>query len=143
MNGEVIGHAGELHPRVIKAFGLPARSAAVELDQDALVSAGGAAGVIAPVSGHPVAKEDVALVVDETVPVADLQAALVVGGGELLESVRLFDIYRGVPVPEGKKSVAFALRFRASDRTLTDAEVAAVREAAVTKASLLGAELRA
>ncbi len=143
VKGEVIGYAGELHPRVIKAFGLPARSAAVELDQDALGAAGGAAGVIVPVSGHPVAKEDVALVVDEAVPVADLQAALAAGGGALLESVRLFDIYRGVPIPEGKKSAAFALRFRASDRTLTDAEVAAAREAAVAKASSLGAELRA
>ncbi|MFT3875185.1 MAG: phenylalanine--tRNA ligase subunit beta [Propioniciclava sp.] len=142
VDGAVIGHAGELHPRVIKAFGLPARSAAVELDQDALIAAGGAAGVIVPVSGHPVAKEDVALVVDESVPAADLQAALAVGGGDLLESVRLFDIYRGAPVPEGKKSVAFALRFRASDRTLTDAEIAAAREAAVAKASALGAELR-
>lgn len=89
-------------------------------------------------------KEDVALVVEAGVPAADLQAALAAGAGELLESVRLFDVYTGQPVPEGKKSVAFALRFRAADRTLTDAEVASARDAAVARAaSDWGAELRA
>ena len=89
-------------------------------------------------------KEDIALIVDESVPVADLQDAVVEGGGELLESVRLFDIYRGTQVPEGKKSVAFALRLRASDRTLTDADAATARDASVAVAAeRFGAELRA
>jgi phenylalanyl-tRNA synthetase beta chain len=140
----VVGYAGELHPSVVKAFELPARTAAVELDLDLLVSLFGGAGVLDPVSAQPVAKEDIALIVDESVPVAELQAAVESGGGELLESVRLFDIYRGAQVPEGKKSVAFALRLRASDRTLTDADAAAVREASVAAAvERFGAELRA
>ena len=123
---------------------MPARTAAVELDLDLLVSLFGGAGVLDPVSAQPVAKEDIALIVDESVPVAELQAAVESGGGELLESVRLFDIYRGAQVPEGKKSVAFALRLRASDRTLTDADAAAVREASVAAAvERFGAELRA
>ncbi|WP_300084274.1 phenylalanine--tRNA ligase subunit beta [Propioniciclava sp.] len=144
VGGVVVGHAGELHPSVVKAFGLPARTAALELDLDLLLSRAGEAGEVASLSTHPVVKEDVALVVEAGVPAADLQAALAAGAGELLESVRLFDVYTGQPVPEGKKSVAFALRFRAADRTLTDAEVASARDAAVARAaSDWGAELRA
>ena len=140
----VVGYAGELHPSVIKAFDLPARAAAVELDLDLLVSLFDGAGVLDPVSGHPVAKEDIALVVDEAVTTAELREAIVAGAGELLESVRLFDIYRGHPVPDGHKSMAFALRFRAPDRTLTEPEVAAARDAAVAEAAeRSGAQLRA
>ena len=81
------------------------------------------------------AKEDVALVVDEQVPAGDVEAALREGAGELLESVRLFDVYTGAQVGEGKKSLAFALRFRAPDRTLTEAETGAARDAAVARAA--------
>ena len=80
---------------------------------------------------YPVAKEDVALVVDASVPAADVEAALREGAGELLESIRLFDVYTGAQVGEGKKSLAFALRFRAPDRTLTEHETGAARDAAV------------
>ncbi|MFP5417132.1 MAG: phenylalanine--tRNA ligase subunit beta, partial [Actinomycetes bacterium] len=144
VDGSVVGYAGELHPGVVQACGLPARTAALELDLDALVDLLPGPGSIASVSGHPVAKEDIALVVDESVPAADLQDAVVAGAGALLESVRLFDVYRGAPVPEGSKSLAFALRFRAPDRTLTAPEVTAARDAAVAEASRrYGARLRA
>ena len=140
----VVGYAGELHPSVVKGFGLPARTAAVELDLDLLVSLFPGAGDVAAVSSFPVAKEDIALVVDASVPVGDLGEAVRAGAGELLESLQLFDIYTGNPIPEGKKSVAFALRFRAADRTLKDADVAAARDAAVRAAAdAFGAELRA
>ncbi len=102
VQGVVVGYAGELHPQSIKAYALPARAAALELDLDALMGLLGGPGSIAAVSSHPVAKEDVALVVDESVPVADRRGAVVVGAGALLESVRLFDIYRGAPVPAGR-----------------------------------------
>ncbi|MCB0911333.1 MAG: phenylalanine--tRNA ligase subunit beta [Propionibacteriaceae bacterium] len=130
----VIGHAGELHPDVVHAFGLPERTAAVELDLDTLVRLAPPIGSIAPVSGHPVAKEDVALVVPDGVGVGAVQRALVDGAGELLESISLFDVYTGGQVPAGHRSLAFALRFRAPDRTLTDAETAAARAAAVAVA---------
>ncbi|MFC5731350.1 MULTISPECIES: phenylalanine--tRNA ligase subunit beta [Nocardioides] len=130
-----IGHAGELHPNVCKAFGLPARSAAAEIDLDALM----AAAVDVPpgpvFSTMPVAKEDVALVVDAGVPVTAVEAALREGAGDLLESVRLFDVYTGEQIGSGKKSLAFALRFRALDRTLTEAEAGAARDAAVAVAA--------
>ncbi|MDX6295312.1 MAG: phenylalanyl-tRNA synthetase beta chain [Kribbellaceae bacterium] len=131
VGGAVIGHAGELHPKVCQAFGLPARSGAVEVDLDALIAAGPASVAARPFSSYPVAKEDVALIVPAEVAAADVEAALVEGAGELLESVRLFDLYTGEQIGEGRKSLAFALRFRAPDRTLTETEVAAARQAAV------------
>lgn len=144
LNGQVIGHAGEVHPDVVRAFGLPVRTAAVELDLDALLRLSPDGGVIVPVSGHPVAKEDVALVVADAVSVADVQQALADGAGELLESISLFDVFTGGHVPPGHRSLAFALRFRAADRTLTDVETAAGREAAVAVAGeRCGAVLRA
>jgi phenylalanyl-tRNA synthetase beta chain len=142
--GEVVGHAGELHPDVVRAFGLPERTAAVELDLDALVHLSPGTGSILPVSGHPVVKEDVALVVPDEVGAAEVREALVEGAGQLLESIALFDVYTGGQVPPGHRSLAFALRFRASDRTLTEAEAATARDAAVALATQrCGAVLRA
>ncbi|TRY19059.1 phenylalanine--tRNA ligase subunit beta [Tessaracoccus rhinocerotis] len=129
-----IGFAGELHPEVVRAYGLPARTCAVEFNLGDLLAAAPAGGTIAAISGFPVAKEDVALVVDEAVAAADVRAALVEGAGELLESVVLFDVYRGDQIPDGKKSLAFAMRFRA-ERTLKDAEAAQARNAAVAVAA--------
>jgi phenylalanyl-tRNA synthetase beta chain len=138
----LVGHAGELHPRTVQAFGLPERTAAVEVDLDRIERA--RTPVTAPeVSTYPVATQDVALVVDSSVPVGQVSSALAEGAGELLESVRLFDVYTGDQVGEGRKSVAFALRFRAADRTLTAEEAGAVRDAAVALAAeRTGAVLR-
>ena len=144
LGGEVVGRAGELHPDVVHAFGLPERTAAVELDLDAVLRLAPDRGVIVPVSGHPVAKDDVALVVADAVSVADVHQALADGAGELLESIRLFDVFTGGQVPQGHRSLAFALRFRAADRTLTDVETAAARASAVAVAGArCGAVLRA
>lgn len=142
VGGTVVGHAGELHPTVCEAYGLPARTCAAELDLDLLITLAPEGGQVAAISPHPVAKEDVALVVDADVPSAEVEAALVRGAGELLESVRLFDVYVGEQIPAGKKSLAYALRFRAPDRTLKDKEAIAARDAAVAAAAELGAELR-
>jgi phenylalanyl-tRNA synthetase beta chain len=142
-DGVVVGHAGELHPQVVAAFGLPERTSAMELDLD-LVAPEVEVRTPAPrFSTFPVAKEDLALVVAAAVPAADVAAALVRGGGALVESVRLFDVYSGEQVGEGRRSLAFALRLRAPDRTLTPEEVAAVRAAAVAEAGRdTGAVLR-
>jgi phenylalanyl-tRNA synthetase beta chain len=94
-------------------------------------------------STYPPATQDVALVVDADVPAAEVEAALRAGAGDLLESVRLFDVYRGEQVGQGKASLAWALRFRAPDRTLTVEEATAAREAAVAEAARrTGAVLR-
>jgi phenylalanyl-tRNA synthetase beta chain len=129
-----IGHAGELHPRVCKAFGVPARTAVAEIDLDVLLQHAVRIPPAPELSTYPVAKEDVALVVEASVPAAVVAATLREGAGPLCESVRLFDLYTGAQVGEGRKSLAFALRFRAPDRTLTEAESAAAREAAVALA---------
>jgi phenylalanyl-tRNA synthetase beta chain len=132
-----------VHPRVCTAYGLPPRTAYAELDLDALIAAAPALTEPARFSTMPVAKEDVALIVDESVPASVVEAALRRGAGELLESIRLFDLYTGDPIPAGRKSLAFALRFRAPDRTLTEAETAAARDAAVAAArDATGAEPR-
>ncbi len=135
LGDNVVGHAGELHPTVCRAWGLPPRTAAAEVDLDALLAA--VPGVVAgpEFSTMPVAKEDVALLVDAAVAAADVEAALRAGAGDLLESVRLFDVYTGPQVGEGKRSLAFALRFRAPDRTLTEEETGAARDAAVASAA--------
>ncbi|MER5885818.1 phenylalanine--tRNA ligase subunit beta [Streptomyces sp. NPDC001941] len=137
------GYAGELHPRVVKALGLPARTCAMELDLDVLERS--VEGVLqAPrISTFPVATQDVALVVDQDVPSAAVEYFLAGGAGELLESIRLFDVYTGDQVGAGKKSLAYALRFRAPDRTLTVEEATAARDAAVALAAeRVGAVLR-
>ncbi|QBX56994.1 phenylalanine--tRNA ligase subunit beta [Nocardioides seonyuensis] len=135
VDGEVIGHAGELHPKVCQAFGLPKRAVGAEVDLDVLIERAVHLREAPTFSSYPVAKEDVALVVDAEVRAADVEAALREGAGELLESIRLFDVYTGDQVGEGKKSLAYALRFRAPDRTLKEGEATAAREAAVAMAA--------
>ncbi|MFF2573143.1 phenylalanine--tRNA ligase subunit beta [Streptomyces sp. NPDC058084] len=129
------GHAGELHPRVVKALGLPARTCAMELDLDILERASTGPLKAPRISAFPVATQDVALVVDKDVPSATVESYLAGGAGELLESIRLFDVYTGDQIGEGKKSLAYALRFRAPDRTLTVEEATAARDAAVAAAA--------
>ncbi|MFE5027324.1 phenylalanine--tRNA ligase subunit beta [Streptomyces sp. NPDC056656] len=139
----LVGHAGELHPRVIKALHLPERSCAMEVDLDRIERAGTGALQAPRISTFPVATQDVALVVDASVPAADVEQALREGAGELLESLRLFDVFTGEQLGEGRKSLAYALRFRAGDRTLTVDEASAARDAAVALAAeRTGAVLR-
>ncbi len=140
----MIGYAGELHPRVIGELGLPARTVAFEIDLDVMLAAAPVAAPAPVFSTMPVAKEDLAVVVANDVPAEAVRRALISGGGELLESVRLFDTYSGEQVGSGRTSLAFALRMRAPDRTLSAAEVAEVRQRALAAAEQqCGAVLRA
>jgi phenylalanyl-tRNA synthetase beta chain len=128
---------------VLAAFDLPARSCAMELELDAFEPESEPVPVAKPISAYPVATQDVALVVADSVPAAEVAAALRDGAGDLLESIRLFDVYTGSQIGSGRRSLAFALRFRAADRTLTVEETTAARDAAVAKAARrTGAELR-
>ncbi|GAB2479870.1 phenylalanine--tRNA ligase subunit beta [Streptosporangium sandarakinum] len=139
----LVGHAGELHPRVIEAYGLPPRTAAMELELTRLEPLSAGPVQVSSISAYPVATQDVALVVASATPVAEVEAALREGAGDLLESVRLFDVYTGAQAGEGNKSLAYALRFRAADRTLTAEETTAARDAAVALAAeRTGARLR-
>jgi phenylalanyl-tRNA synthetase beta chain len=137
----IVGYAGELHPAVIERMGLPKGTCAVELDLDAIPLT---ERLVAPsVSPFPAVFQDVALIVDEDVDAQNVVNAVREGAGELLEDVRLFDVYQGPQIGDGRKSLALALRFRASDRTLTEDEASAARDAAVRAAAdAVGAEQR-
>jgi phenylalanyl-tRNA synthetase beta chain len=141
VDGAVAGHAGELHPAACAGLELPRGSCAMELDLDAVPLP-----AVAPaprISTYPPALIDVALLVDQAVPAGEVDAALRDGAGELLESVRLFDVYTGEQLGAGHKSLAYNLTFRAPDRTLTVEEAVAARDAAVAvAASRVGAVLR-
>jgi len=118
---------------VLETLGLPPRTCAMEMELDRLPLV-----EVLPspqVSSYPPVLLDVALVVDATVPAAEVAHALTEGGGELLEDLRLFDVYTGTQTGEGRRSLAFALRLRAPDRTLTLEEASAVRDAAVAVAT--------
>jgi phenylalanyl-tRNA synthetase beta chain len=136
-----VGYAGELHPAVIERMGLPKGTCAVELNLDAIPLS---ETLPAPaVSPFPAVFQDVALIVDDDVAAQSVVDAVREGAGELLEDVRLFDVYTGPQIGEGRKSLALALRFRAADRTLTEDEASAARDAAVaTAAQRVGAEQR-
>ena len=139
VNGKAVAHAGELHPRIVAAYGLPERSVAFAVALSALPDS----VLVRPttVGTMPAAVQDVALIVDSTLSAADVEGALREGAGELLESITLFDRYD--KIGDGKISLAFTLVFRAQDRTLTGEEVSAMREAATAVAAKkLGAVVR-
>jgi phenylalanyl-tRNA synthetase beta chain len=140
VDGKPVAHAGELHPRIVAQYGLPERSVAFAVGLSVLPET----ELVRPttVGTMPAALQDVALIVDASVAAGDVEQALREGGGDLLESITLFDRYD--KLGDGKISLAFALTFRAPDRTLTGAEVSAARESAVAAASkATGAILRA
>lgn len=139
-----LGFAGELHPDVAESFDLPRVVTAVELDLDAAIEAGRMLVEAAPIAGFPAATQDLSLIVPASVPAAEVEAAIVEGAGDLLEHVALVDDYRGAGLEEGEKSLLFALRFRALDRTLTAAEATESKEAgAAVAAERFGARIRA
>ncbi|MFT4258097.1 phenylalanine--tRNA ligase subunit beta [Microbacterium sp.] len=138
-----VGYVGELHPDVAADADLPGRATVLELDLDGILSLAGESAVAASLSTFPAATQDVSLVVPAELPAAELRDALVEGAGPLLESLRLVDDYRGEGVPDGSKSLTFALRFRADDRTLTAAEATEAKLAGVAVASeRFGAAIR-
>ncbi|HEX7355986.1 MAG TPA: phenylalanine--tRNA ligase subunit beta [Mycobacteriales bacterium] len=144
LDGQVVGHAGQLHPDVAEALGLPPGTCGGEIDLGPLLASDDRVVPAPRPSGYPAGTVDVALVVADEVPHAAVAAALREGAGPLLEDLALFDIYAGAPVPAGSRSLAFTLRFRASDRTLDGDEVNAARDAAVAAAAAAtGARLRA
>ncbi|MFE7846372.1 phenylalanine--tRNA ligase subunit beta [Microbacterium sp. NPDC057407] len=141
--GTEVGYVGELLPTVAEASDLAGRVVVAELNLDLVLSLAGEKVVAGSLSGYPAATQDVSLVVGADIPAAEVRSALQDGAGELLESLRLVDDYRGQGVPEGSKSLTFALRFRAADRTLTAAEATEAKLAGVAVAAeRFGATLR-
>ncbi|HEV2906169.1 MAG TPA: phenylalanine--tRNA ligase subunit beta, partial [Actinomycetota bacterium] len=139
-----IGLIGELHPRTAASLDIEGRIAVAELEVEPLRAVASRSFRLIEVPRFPPIRRDLAFVVDEDVPAGGMQAALEAAAGELLDRSLLFDVFRGGAIPEGRKSIAFALEFRAPDRTLTDEEVEPVIDTVVDRLrSELGAELRA
>jgi phenylalanyl-tRNA synthetase beta chain len=137
-----VGHAGQLHPAVIERSGLPEGTCAVELSLEAIPIVEALPSPV--VSPFPAVFQDVSLVVSAHVPAQAVADAVRAGAGELLEDIQLFDVFTGPQIGEHRKSLTFALRFRAPDRTLTEDDASAARDAAVRRAAeAVGAELRA
>ncbi len=144
LEGRAIGVIGELHPRTAASLGLEGRVAVAELEVEPLRAAASKSFRLVEVPRFPPIRRDLAFVVDEDVPAGTMQATLEAAAGGLLDRSLLFDVFRGGAIPEGRKSLAFALEFRAPDRTLTDEEVEPVIDTVVDRLrSELGAELRA
>jgi phenylalanyl-tRNA synthetase beta chain len=127
LGGRPVGYVGELHPNVMEVAGLGDRAVAMELDLEPLLVAEGTRRA-RPLPRFPAVNRDLGVVVPEPLPAAELDVTIKEAGGDLLEAVRAFDEYRGNQVPDGYKSVAFALTFRSPERTLTDGEVDAQLE---------------
>ncbi|HEY8281183.1 MAG TPA: phenylalanine--tRNA ligase subunit beta, partial [Leifsonia sp.] len=138
-----VGYAGELLPALAEELDLPRVVAVFELDLDALIAVAPAAIVAGTIAGYPAATQDLSLVVPVATPAAEVQRAVQEGAGPLLEHIRLVDDYRGAGLAEGHKSLTFALRFRADDRTLTAAEASEAKLAGAARAGeLFGAAVR-
>ena len=141
--GSPLGWLGELHPLVLREWELDGPVAAFELDADALLELAPKASTYSDVTSFPAVLQDIAVIVPEDVPAARLAEVVRAGGGELLASLRVFDLYHGEQVGEGNKSLALRLEFRAADRTLTDEEVAERRAAIERELDSIGGKLRA
>ncbi len=126
--GQVLGALGEVDPSAVAAYGLTGRIGVVAVELEPVVAAPRRDSQARPISRFPSSDFDLAFAVDEGVPAADVAGTLRAAGGELAESVALFDVYRGPAIADGRRSLAYRVRLRALDHTLTDAEVVAVRE---------------
>ncbi|WP_062301485.1 phenylalanine--tRNA ligase subunit beta [Demequina subtropica] len=144
LDGEIVGAAGELHPKVCENLGLPARTVAFELLLDPLIEeSDGVLMTASPVSGQVLAKEDFAFVVPSAVAAGDLVSAVIEAGDGLVEDARVFDVYTGEQIGSGLKSLAVNVKMRDADHTLSADEVLSVREAIIAAASeKFGALLR-
>jgi phenylalanyl-tRNA synthetase beta chain len=139
-----VGFAGEMLPELAATYGLAGRVAIMEIDEDALIALAPRRIESHPLSVQTPATQDLSLIVPETVPAGDVLAAVRAGAGPLLEAARLTADYRGDRIPAGHRSLTFALRFRAPDRTLIAAEASAAKDAAAALAAeRYGAQVRA
>jgi phenylalanyl-tRNA synthetase beta chain len=144
-NGEPVGWMGQLHPLVCEAYGVAEYPLLVaDLDAEKLQAATRLGHTVTSVSRYPAVLQDIAVVVDEGVSAAEVQALIEETGGRILRNVRLFDLYRGEQVGAGKKSLAYSLTFQADDRTLTEKDANKLRDKIVRRlGTKLDASLRA
>ena len=141
--GRRLGVIGQLHPSVSRKYGIDVPCYAAELSFDAVKDAVNADVKYKPLPKFPAVTRDLAMLVDKAVPVAEIESIIKKSAGKLLEEIKLFDVYEGAQIPEGKKSVAYSAVFRAADRSLTGDEVQTVFDKIVKElAGKLNAQLR-
>ena len=141
--GQDMGIFGQIHPLVAQNYGMDCEVYAAQLNFTGFMAVRKPDCVYCPLPKYPTVSRDLALVCDEDKTVGCVEKCIAAAGGKLLKSVRLFDVYRGPGIPEGKKSLAFSLELRADDRTLTDEDSAAVVQKILTKLDQdLGVKLR-
>jgi phenylalanyl-tRNA synthetase beta chain len=143
LDGQLLGHIGQLHPRVTSALGLPAAAYAAELHLDPLLAAVPTMRPAPPSSPFPELDFDIAFLVPPGVPAQELEASLRDAGGALLTGLELFDAYQGDPLPPGHRNLAYHVTLRAPDRTLSDTDAQQTRERMQAAARRHGAQLRA
>ena len=122
-NGTAIATLGEVHPDVAAAYDMPTRVYIAEADLSALFAIETPKTLYKALPRFPAVERDLALLCDVSMPVASIEAIIRKAGGKILESVDLFDVYQGAQIEAGKKSVAYSLKFRAADRTLSDEDI--------------------
>lgn len=143
VNKKEFGYLGEVHPAVLKDYGIETKAYIAVVYADILFDNMNLVRTYNPVAKFPAIKRDIAMLVKEDVMAKDIENAIKAKGGEFIESVRLFDVYKGEKLQEGYKSVAYSISFRSADRTLTDDEVAAaMKKILANLEKKLGAQLR-
>jgi phenylalanyl-tRNA synthetase beta chain len=143
INEHVAGYLGTLHPEVAEDFDVYPETNIMELDIDKILSLKRPQTVYQPLPKYPYIERDIAIIVPNNIPVSDAESAILHVDSQFIESIRLFDIYEGKPIPKGKKSLAFSIRYRAVDRTLTDEEVKGIHTNIIKRLQdTLNAELR-
>ncbi len=133
---------GEVHPAVAKNYDIDTRVYVAEIKLDVLYGINKRKVTYKPLPKFPAVERDFAMLCDKDIPVGDLERAIISGGGRLLEKVKLFDVYQGSQIPEGKKSVAYSVWLRSAEGTLTDAQIDDASQKIIAKLEKLGAELR-
>ena len=142
LNGEVLGIFGQIHPSVCGNYGVKKELFVAKLNMNALYAADAEEKKYHALPKFPASTRDLALLCDDALPVLKLEKAIKAACGKICENVALFDVYKGAQIEAGKKSVAFNITMRASDRTLTDEEVGAAMDKVVAAVTELGAIVR-
>jgi phenylalanyl-tRNA synthetase beta chain len=143
VNGEQLGYVGEVHPTVADNYGIGTKAYVAVLNIDMMVELASFDKTFKQLPKFPAVQRDIAMLVSDEVIVKDIESVIKEKGGKPLESIQLFDVYKGKQIAEGFKSVAYNISFRAADRTLTDDDVSAPMKKIVAELETkLGAQLR-
>lgn len=141
-NNTEVGVFGEVHPAVAEKYGIDGRVYVAEIKLDLLLNINRRPATYKPLPKFPAVERDYAMLCDREIPIGTLEKAIEKGAGRLLEEIKLFDVYEGSQIPEGKKSVAFSVKLRSADATLSDEQIEDVNSKIIANLGKIGVELR-